>query len=93
MPKKAEECTVCCQKVTKGEDKALFCEGECQKWFHSYCARVSVVQFQDLSTASAPFLCVACNQQSHGVILEELRATVTALTAEVKELCAALQQV
>ena len=34
-----------------------------------------------------------CYQQSHGVVLEELRATVTALTAEVKELRAALQRV
>ena len=91
--KKAEECAVCCQKVTEGEGEALFCEGKCQKWLHRYCAGVSVAQFQDLSTASAPFLCVMCYQQSHGVALEELRATVTALTAEVKELRAALQRV
>ena len=91
--KKAEECAVCCQKVTKGEDEALFCEGKCQKWFHRYCAGVSVAHFQDLSTASAPFLCVMCYQESHGVVLEELRATVTALTDEVKELRAALQRV
>jgi len=88
--KKAEECAVCCQKVTEGEGEALFCEGKCQKWLHRYCAGVSVAQFQDLSTASAPFLCVMCYQQSHGVALEELRATVTALTSE---LCAALQRV
>jgi len=56
-------------------------------------AIVLVFQLQDLSTASAPFLCVMCYQQSHGVVLEELRATVTALTAEVKELRAALQRV
>ena len=30
-------------------------------------------------------------QQTHGVVLKELRATVTALTVEVKELCVALQ--
>ena len=71
--KKAEECAVCCQKVTEGEGEALFCEGKCQKWLHRYCAGVSVAQFQDLSTVSAPFLCVICYQQSHGVALEELR--------------------
>ena len=60
---------------------------------HRNCAGVSVAQFQDLSTASTPFLCVMCYQQSHGVVLEELRATVTALTAEVKELRTALQRV
>jgi len=57
---------------------------------NGYIAGVSVSQFQDLSTASAPFLCVMCYQQSHGVALEELRATVTALTAELR---AALQRV
>ena len=46
-----------------------------------------------MSTASAPFLCVMCYQESHGVVFEELRATVTALTDEVKELRAALQRV
>ena len=80
-------------KVTEGEDEALFCEGKCLKWLHHYCAGVSVAQFHNLSTASASFLCVMYYQQSHGVVLEELRAMVTAVTAEVKELRAALQQV
>ena len=62
--KKAEECTVCCQKVKEKTKLCSACEVKCQKWFHCYCAGVSVAQFQDLSTA--PTLCYVLQAVSWG---------------------------
>ena len=51
--KKAEECTVCCQKVTKRGGKVLFCEGKCQ---NGYIAIVLVFQLPSSKTCRQPLL-------------------------------------
>ena len=54
-PANAKDCTkcaVCCQKVTVGEDEALFCTGKFG-WMHRYCACVSLTHYPELSSESA----------------------------------------
>ena len=37
-------CGACAHQV-KDEDKAVFCEGECQAWFHARCVNVNNEQY------------------------------------------------
>ena len=52
------KCAVCKQNIVEGKDQALFCKGNCQQWFHRYCAGVSAVHFETLSSSPQPFHCV-----------------------------------
>ena len=85
--KKAEECAVCCQKVTEGEGEALFCEGKCQKMVTSllcWCFSCPVPRLVDCLCSVS--LCYVLPAVSWG-------RTRRTETAEVKELRAALQRV
>ena len=58
----AVKCAMC-EQVVHGKDQALFCEGECQRWFYRYCAGVSVVHFHALCSSLEQFRCVRCIQK------------------------------
>ena len=46
------KCAVCDQNIVDGKDQALFCEENCQRWFHRYCAGVTVNHLETLSSTS-----------------------------------------
>jgi len=78
--KESAKCAVCCQKVTVGENEALYCMGKCG-WMHRYCAGVSFTQYQELSSESAgKFVCLTCSQQANNVTVKELKVTIKKLT-------------
>ena len=79
-------CAVCEQKIVEGKDQALFCEGLCQRWFHRYCAGVSVHHFNALSASSDPFHCFGCFQETCATEVKILRETISSLKAEVSTL-------
>ena len=58
---------------------------------HRYCAGVSVSHYEALQNSPLPFLCSLCVQTKHSETIEELKATITALKEEVKELHVALE--
>ena len=58
--RKPLKCAVCDQNIVDGKDQALFCDGNCQRWFHRYCAKVTVNHFETLSSTSQPFHCIGC---------------------------------
>jgi len=75
--KDCPKCAICSQKVTSGEDEALFCIGKCS-WMHRYCARVSLTHYKELSSESAGCnsLCLTCSQQSYETTVKELKETI-----------------
>ena len=87
------KCAVCDQNVRDGKDQALFCEGQCQSWFHRYCAGVSLAQFAVLSSSSEPFHCTGCFQKSCTSEMAVLKDTISSLREEVTQLHTALEEV
>ena len=69
-------CAVCEQDILDGKDQALFCEGLCQRWFHRYCAGVSVLHFDVLSSSSEPFHCASCFQKYCTTEMANLTKTI-----------------
>ena len=86
------KCAVCDQNIVDGKDQALFCEGNCQRWFHRYCAGVAVNHFETLSSTSQPFHCAGCFQQLCNAEMMMLRESVCSLKEEVTELRNALDE-
>lgn len=84
---------MCDQKVVDGKDQALFCEGQCQRWLHRYCAGVSLAHFDALSSSSEPFHCLGCFQRSCNAEIKSLRVTVSSLQGEVSRLQGELEGV
>lgn len=69
------------------------CEGEicANKWIHRYCAGVPTTHYKLLEKSPEPFYCYFCAQSKQMATVEEMKNTITALTAEIVELRAALQ--
>lgn len=88
-----EECALCCNAIVEGEEEALLCEGDgsCNKWMHRYCAGVSASHYESLVKSPLPFNCSLCVQQKQAAMIDEMKSTIAALTAEVRELRTALQ--
>ena len=90
--RKPVKCAVCDQNVVDGKDQALFCDGNCQRWFHRYCAKVTVNHFETLSSTSQPFHCIGCFQQLCNAEMMLLRESICSLKEEVTELRNALDE-
>ena len=77
-----EECALCCRAIVEGEEETLLCEGDgsCNKWMHRYCAGVSTSHYESL-----------CVQQKQAAMIDKMKSTIAALTAESGELRTALQ--
>ena len=65
---------------------ALFCVGECQYWYHRWCAEVSQQRYLSLAESAEQFLCAACTSQQQRETTLELQGNVQALTTELLEL-------
>ena len=77
------ECSVCCQVIAEGKDEGLFCEGDCKRWMHRYCAGIPVSYFQSYSSSASPFYCYSCCQRRLQSEIADLRETVGSLVKEV----------
>ena len=86
VQEKCETCDVCCSGIVDEKEDAVLCEGSCQKWFHRYCAGISLTCFRSLSNSSTPFVCWLCSQELHRTIVSQVQAEITALREEVVEL-------
>ena len=71
------------------------CEGEIynNKWMHCYCAGVPTDHYKLLEESPEPFQCCFCAQRKQAAIIEEMKNTITCLTAEIVELRATLNRV
>ena len=92
MRKEKTMCDLCCAAVVEGKEEALQCEGECQLWFHRYCAGVSSSYFKELSSSSKPFVCLSCAHKTQQAVVSTLQSELAALRVEMDELRAALDR-
>ena len=88
-------CSICALPIVEASETnegqaALFCEGDCQCWYHSWCAGVSRQRYQSLAESTEPFLCPACTSQQQQRTILELQGSVQALATEMLELRAAV---
>ena len=86
------KCDLCAAAVVDGKDEALQCEGACQKWYHRYCAGISLSHFTKLANSAKPFVCTTCCQDMQQAVVCQLQAEVASLKAEVRELRAVLEE-
>ena len=85
-------CDLCCAAVVEGKEEALQCEGECQLWFHRYCAGVSSSYFKELSSSSKPFVCLPCAHKTQQAVVSTLQSELATLRVEMDALRAALDR-
>ena len=90
---KNEMCVLCCKPIVEGKEVALMCEGEicANKWIHRYCAGVPTDHYKLLEESPEPFHCYFCAQRKQAAIIEEMKNTISCLTAEIAELRVALK--
>ena len=86
------KCAVCEQNIVDGKGQALFCEGQCQRWSHRYCAGVSLAHFDAFSSSSEPLYCIGCFQKCCNGKLTTLRDTISNLREEVTHFYKALEE-
>ena len=69
------------------------CEGEicANKWIHRYCAGVPTDHYKLLEESPEPFHCYLCAQRKQATTIEEMKNTISCLTAEIVELRATLR--
>ena len=86
--------SLCCEAIIDEKDEALLCEGEqsCNRWMHRYCAGVSVEYYKSLDQSQLSFNCSLCVQRKQAALIDELKSTIAALTAEFSELCTAIAE-
>ena len=84
-------CDLCAGPFKEGKE-TLQCEGDCQtEHIHRYCHRsLTRSHYQQLSTDSAPFVCLVCTQRLHKATVYSLKSEVAGLKAEIAELKALL---
>ena len=70
----------------------LHCEGNCDKFFHRYCAGISKGHYQDLLASSTPFVCLVCTQHLHKAELSNLHSEISALKQELCEIRKSIQE-
>ena len=78
-------CCVCCKATEDRKVKALFCEGQYQKWLHCYCADFTLGLYEELTLSELCFTC--CQIQ----LITELRGKVDMLRFGLSQLKAQLQ--
>ena len=84
-------CPTCAQTIVEANDdregqEALFCEGNCNTWYHRWCAGVSTLRYEALSSSEEPFLCPTCTSDKHQQSIFELQSSVKSLLEEVCKL-------
>ena len=75
-------CVVCLGEIINGKHEAIFCDGQCKKWYHRGCASMS----QELlaSPGDNPFYCLLCSQALFKQQVSQLLAEIDCLKAELK---------
>ena len=79
-------CGLCCKTVVEDRDKALLCEGTCDRWLHCYCAGITETQYEALQDSPMPFLCSMCSQFKQAAVIKDVQEKIDSFIAEVTEL-------
>ena len=66
--------------------ESIFCEGVCQGWMHRTCIGLSKKAFQSTKESPEPCLCHYCSSVAQQSEIQQLKATVSALQAEIESL-------
>ena len=73
--------------ITPAEE-AVSCS-TCSELVHRYCATVSMKGFASISENN-PFTCASCKKEAFLLTVNEMENTISALKAEINELCTAM---
>ena len=49
-----------CEVEVKDDDKAVFCDGECQSWFHAQCVNIDDEEYTRLTESEGKWECPTC---------------------------------
>ena len=77
-------CAVCLGEIIDGKHEAIFCEGQCKKWYHRGCASVSKELLATLTASDEPFYCLMCSQALLKLQVSQLLAEIDSLKTELK---------
>jgi len=69
-----------CQEIVFDKEEALFCDGECTKWYHCICVGMSSQQYEifrkDYDRDNAlQWLCDSCKEQNKEITQSEMPIT------------------
>lgn len=77
-------CAVCLGEIIDGKHKAIYCEGQCKKWYHCGYASVSKELLETLTASDEPFYCLICSQALFKLQVSQLLAEIDSLKTELK---------
>ena len=68
--KELEECRLCNSSVKEG-DRGLFCESECNSWYHAKCVGVKPKRYKELQSHPGPWSCNKCRMKNLSIQPDE----------------------
>ena len=78
-------CAICQLQIVDGKDEALFCESNCQLWYHRSCASVPPERYKELFSSDEPFVYLSCTVLDQRRKIVKFCSTVSALREELKK--------
>ena len=75
-----------CEESFKSGHESIFCEGNCQKFIHRWCASLTKEQFKRASESDLPFYCLHCITLRQNFEIDKLRKLVSELTTKISTL-------
>ena len=84
-------CPVCEEVIKEPTDKApgdeaIFCEGQCEAWFHRKCAGISKKVYESTSESDNPFYCILCLQTYFNNEISQLKQQISVLVSKIPNL-------
>ena len=63
--------------------EAIFCEGQCEAWYHRRCAGISKSAYESASESENPFYCMSCLQVHYNNKISQLKEQIAALSSKI----------
>ena len=88
---KAEVCPICdvviheCDNKSKSDD-ALYCEGDCQSWFHHKCVGMTRKMYIALGQSEEVYYCPHCKSVIYQEEINSLKNTINELSEIISDL-------
>ena len=81
-------CPICEEVIKESTDDApgdepIFCEGQCEAWYHRRCAGISKSAYESASESENPFYCMSCLQVHYNNEISQLKEQIAALSSKI----------
>lgn len=81
-------CPICEEVIKEATDdspgdEAIYCEGQCEAWFHRKCAGISKKAYEQAGESENPFYCMSCLQVHYNQEISQLKEQLALLFSKI----------